>query len=59
MSNVKENCEEFKPFVLLGGVGAYSFVGFFFVVGLMMAVMTVSFGLLLHIFEYLWVAKAR
>ena len=57
MTNIKQECEEFATCLCLIFAAASFFVGFFVVVGLMMAVMTISLALPLHIFKSLLVAK--
>ena len=50
MVDNKEECQEFTTFVSLVIGGVCLFVSFFFVVGLMMAVIAISFTLPLYIF---------
>ena len=57
MAIIEEGYEEFTACVCLIIGGACLFVGFFVVVGLMMAVMALSFTLPFHIFKSLRVTK--
>ena len=57
MAIIKEEREEFALCLCMINGAVFLFVGFFFVMGLMMAVMAISFALPIHIFESLFVAK--
>ena len=54
---INEECEESTTFNSLVIREGCSFVGFFFAVRLMMAMMTISFALQLQTFLSLWIAK--
>ena len=54
---MKEKCEEFATCLCMIIGEASLFVGFLVFVGVMMAVMAISFSLLLHLSKALWTAE--
>ena len=57
MAKIKVECEEFSTCLCLILDAACFSVGSFIIVGLMMAVMAISFALPLQLLNLLWVAK--
>ena len=57
MAKIKKQCDEFANSVFLTIGAASLIVGFFRILGLVMAVMAISFAVPVHLFIAFWVAK--